>query len=92
MKGKRDKTRLPREQFGGGVEVQKVVVNRFKSIWQLVANGVLQGLVFVPVLLNNFTNDLDKVITYTLSQFAGGTKLGGSVGLLKGRKALDRLD
>lgn len=45
-----------------GREVQRVVVIRLKSIWQLVASSVPQSLVFVPVLFNNFTNDLDKAI------------------------------
>lgn len=67
-----------------------MVVNRCKSVWQLVGNGVPQGLVFVPVLFNNFTNDFDEVIACTLTQFAVDTRLGGCVGLLKGRKALQR--
>lgn len=67
-----------------------MLVNGFKYRRQIITSGLLQGSFLGSVLLKIFTNDWDKGIECSLSQFTDSTRLVGRVDLLEVSKALQK--
>ncbi|KAJ7411309.1 hypothetical protein WISP_103200 [Willisornis vidua] len=69
-------------------QTQGVIVTGGTSDWPPVPNGLAQGSILGPVLINIFIYDLDAGLEGILSKFAGDTKLRGAVYSLEGRETL----
>jgi len=66
-------------------QAQRVIVNEVTPGWRTVTSEAPQNSSLGPMLFNVFINGLDAKVKYTVSKFAGDTKLGGAVDSLKGR-------
>ncbi|TRZ16346.1 hypothetical protein HGM15179_010768 [Zosterops borbonicus] len=73
-----------------GLKGQRMLENGITSGWWPDTNGISLVSVLGPALFNVFIKDLSMGIECTLSQFADEAKSSESVGLLEGRKALQK--
>ena len=60
-------------------QIQELAVNGIQSNWWLIMSGVSQRLIMGPILLDNFTYDLDEASTVGLQMSGEQNRLAGEV-------------